>query len=558
MDKIVRGFVLSSTALLLLWLAGGVSATAVSSVEGHVFTDSTRSVTPLGDALVRLVDETTFRTVANAVTADDGTFRLLAGTPGRYRLIVSRPSFLPAEYGELTNGGEGAPIALTVGERIAGLEIRLAPAAIISGVIEDAGGLAASDVAVYAVPERAASSGPARKVMTDGKGAFRVTGLAPGRYTLVADPVPSAQTSLSGLSDAPSPSETLITAPVFYPGTSRLDEAVYITVSRGQAESDVRIRLRPTKPSRLTGTVSLPSGARRPVRVTIESQQLPTEIGGFTTARSILTSTDRFAFADLAPGQYRITAATTLAGTDVAASERVTLEPEVPIEVALFLRLKPSLIGRVSAVDGSVRAYSAQVIVARHMTPPPITLADDHFFVIPRQLTATAASDGTFQIDNLEPGPYDVRVNGGSGAPPVYIARLIQDGRETPPGPVDVRNDRDVEQLIILVSSTPTIITGHVLTGSMDDWRKVLVVGCSYAAAGPAVPAWTARVDNHGQFVFAGATQGRYLLTGVIGLKAAVVPGQLEDRVCGSGVRITVNEGKTSIRDIPHLLVVTP
>jgi hypothetical protein len=512
----------------------------------------------LGGAWVRLVDETRLHALAESLTADNGAFKLIAAAPGRYRLAVGRPSFLSTEYGALTDGGDGVPIALDVGERIAGLAIRLAPAAIISGVIEDASGSPASDIPVYAVPEHSEPSSSARTAVTDAKGAFRVTGLPPGKYTLVADSLLSTiSMPLKGVSDLPSPTEALITAPVFYPGTSRPDEAAYIALSKGQIESDVRIRLGPTKPSRVTGSLSLPSGARRPVHVTIESLQLPTGIGAFTTRQSTLTSTDRFAFDDLAPGLYRITAATTVAGADVAASETATLEPEAPVNVALLLRLKPSLMGRIIAADGATRTYPAQLVVVRHMSPR-INLADDQMLVTPRQRAATTASDGTFRIDNLEPGAYDFRLNGMAGAPPIFVVRSIQDDREVPPGTVDVHDDRDVEHLVIVVSRTPTIVTGRVLTGSMDDWRKVLIVGCSHTSPDSTVPAWTARVDNHGQFVFAGAAAGQYSLTGVFGLQAAIVPRELESRVCGSGIAITVKEGVTLTHDVANLFIVTP
>ena len=127
--------------------------------------------------MVRFDDEQ----VASALSNGSGTVLRSDLTPGTHRVRVTCNGFLPVERRvELPEGGTTE------------IEILLSPGLEIRGNVVDAAGKGIVGAAVYAidpeVPDEAARvrHDLSQRAFVDDAGAFRFTGLAPGRYRLVA------------------------------------------------------------------------------------------------------------------------------------------------------------------------------------------------------------------------------------------------------------------------------------------------------------------------------------------------------------------------------------
>ena len=114
--------------------------------------------------------------------------------------------------------------------------------------------------------------------MTDDRGAYRVHGLAPGEYVVTATPTRSASNARAltdadvdaALRGSPIPPATPGTdtstnfATVYYPGTTRVNDAQPILIATGEDRQNVDLRLERVRMGRIEGTV-----------VTADGQPLP-------------------------------------------------------------------------------------------------------------------------------------------------------------------------------------------------------------------------------------------------------------------------------------------
>lgn len=137
-----------------------------------------------------------------ASTDDRGEFRLHGIRPGKYLLLVKPPSvasmpglavrtvYAPAYYPEASSPSQAQPMAVTAGQQIAGLTIRLrvVPARSISAAVLYPDGSLAQGAFVSAVPVDRdwIPAGEGRTLPGEAPGRYVIDGLAPGRYRLVA------------------------------------------------------------------------------------------------------------------------------------------------------------------------------------------------------------------------------------------------------------------------------------------------------------------------------------------------------------------------------------
>jgi hypothetical protein len=178
-----------------------VAGTGTAAISGVVIDAS--SGRPLEGAVVTLASHPRLasRAVARMQTDALGRFvfaRLPAGN--QYYLHASRFGYFDGGLGrEIPGSTEGRPIPLTDGQWLRDVELRMLRPAAVSGTIIDEAGEPMVGVPVRVLPvitlagvEHVANGLIAR---TDDRGAYRIAGLAPGRYLIS---VPSVQGAVPG------------------------------------------------------------------------------------------------------------------------------------------------------------------------------------------------------------------------------------------------------------------------------------------------------------------------------------------------------------------------
>jgi Carboxypeptidase regulatory-like domain len=125
-----------------------------------------------------------------AMTTTDGTFAFGAVRAGQYRIVVTRPGYVTAEYGQRWPNGAGTPLTIPPGQSVSNVPIPMLMTAAISGRIRDGLGQPIGNVEVQVL--RATYRDGRRELtrvdsaVSDDRGEYRLFWLAPGRYYLSA------------------------------------------------------------------------------------------------------------------------------------------------------------------------------------------------------------------------------------------------------------------------------------------------------------------------------------------------------------------------------------
>lgn len=140
---------------------------------------------------VTVTDTASGLQVAHAKTDSNGRF-LLTVRAGRYLVTAAKAGFLTSSYGSIRHGLPGSPIVLAAGEEV-DLKFVLEHASVIAGVVHDDRGNAIHDVVIDVSGRSRTIDGRAPisvRARTDENGAYRLTDMEPGSYTIAAVPPP--------------------------------------------------------------------------------------------------------------------------------------------------------------------------------------------------------------------------------------------------------------------------------------------------------------------------------------------------------------------------------
>jgi len=311
-------------------------------ISGTVFDGATGE--PVVNALVNLqpalVTKPMTNVITRAITDEKGrfVFQNLPG-PSEFTVAVTKSGYLGGGFGrELAPTEALRRIVLKDGEWVGGLRVTIWKPGAISGVVRDEAGEPAVGVLVRALLRIRLmgrddfAAGP--MVLTDDRGAYRILGLAPGRYYVQ---VPSVQASVpsdtkfpalgQSLSDAldvdeshrlvigryplpppPVDGRQLAYPLMFHPSTSQVAEATPIDLRYGDDRSAIDITLRPVASVRITGLVEAPPDALRQLTLRLLPAGLESLGLGAEAATALVAPDGRFTFMNVPAGSYTLDA----------------------------------------------------------------------------------------------------------------------------------------------------------------------------------------------------------------------------------------------------------
>ena len=241
-------------------------------------------------------------------TDADGRYQFSNLPPGTYTLSANggmhRAGYQAAAYGVTSNAApalmRGKPIQLNDGERVENIDMALPRTGAITGHVTDADGQPASRVAVGAWIIRPGSEPmQSASAQTDDLGQFRVFGLAPGDYILMANPSVGPQGGPAEVDSEPTGF-----APTYAPDTPRRAEATRFRVGRG-TEVSADIRLTETRVYSISGTATNSQGE---TPRTLSVMLVRSEGGGTSSFGVPISPSGTFTFRNVAPGEYDVIA----------------------------------------------------------------------------------------------------------------------------------------------------------------------------------------------------------------------------------------------------------
>ncbi|HUA96698.1 MAG TPA: carboxypeptidase regulatory-like domain-containing protein [Terracidiphilus sp.] len=469
---------------------------------------------PIAQATVTLRGTRDYEIIAQAVTGSDGGFQFSHLPDGRFQLSASHRGYIESAYQE-HEGGISTAIVAGPGIENTGLQLTLPPDCALYGAItEDSGDpVPRAHLSLYHAPEGRGATGRltiAGVAYAGEMGHFDIDHLAPGTYYLCATGTPWYSQSLPGSVDrrsAGSPSSALDLAyPVScYPDGTDPSGAQPIVLNPGD-RLPIDLVMHPVAAVHLFFQIPAPVPGRGfdlpqlhqevfgnsdfvQSGFTFESQGNPQDPGATATVE----------VGGIAPGQYQFdltsnasSGQTTRTTTIDAASGDIHLD-------ASSLAVLPALSGKVVLPGGIPRGFGL-VLVSQNA-------GQDNS----GNLFAHVDPDGSFHIDSVHPGSYEIDFYNGGG-PPLDVTRLAATGAS-------------VQGRVLQIGSARVTLTVDAAPANASIYGKVQIGGKPapgvFVLLVPASPgagrnAWLPnQSDSDGSFDFPHVPAGNYILVAI-------------------------------------------
>jgi hypothetical protein len=460
--------------------------------------------------------------------------------PGDYTVTASKTGYITGVYGARNKSRKPAVISLRPGEKIDGINLRLTATGVIAGHVLGEEGTPRIGAQVSAFLFRYVDG--ERRLVGAGQanandlGEYRIYGIAPGRYFLVA----SQQDSSRYVRRPKGVVEERYVA-TFYPNADDLTGAVKVEVDEGAATTGINIIMARRKAFHIRGRVA---GACRGVRVQLwpkfafdtsyrgprndPDAQGDFDLGGISSGAYIL------AIIGSSGGQY--CSATRQIDVGTADVEGIILTPSPAMDLA----------GHVSVEEGSegIQAEFQKLGIVLHP-------ANAAALSMPEP-AARPVRDGTFSLWIVDRNPYRVQVTGFTED--FYLKSVHIGVEEAHANIIDLTGvEKPAGSLEILISPNGGRIDGIVKSdqGSPAGGALVaLVPGSDRRREDSLFKETTAGSD--GEFTFRGIAPGAYKLFAWddIESRAYEDPDFLRDYE-DKGASVTIEAGERKTVEIP-------
>ncbi|MEZ5318848.1 MAG: carboxypeptidase-like regulatory domain-containing protein [Vicinamibacterales bacterium] len=522
--------------------------------------------------------------VHRALSDDEGRFSVEPLPAGRYRIAASKPGYLWGAFAAPQPQMAGPGIELGAGQRRDAVDIRMTRAAVMAGVVRDEYGRGIAGIAVQAVPEAsgtgsdlaAGAGGSESRTVTDARGAYRIAGLVPGEYFLVAEPPQAVQQRAAGRSDAENdallrqlrdgvrdgfavssagspPPAPAIYGPTYFPGTPEPAVAAAVAVRAGEVRDGLDMVVQPVRLTRASGTISLPYGYEAAF---VQVLLVPRHAALRGLAKSALAQPAagfRFAFDAVAPGPYVLVAQGpqqgpgpdgnpwplwSVADLNVPATDvfefDVRLEPSASVTGDVRVDRDGD---EVDPAGWTIRLSPYEPWVAGRLGPDPRAVSDDA---------------GHFAMAGVPPTSYDLSVTrDGARRTGWRPATATWGGADALDAPLIVRHDPTTD-LAITVTSRDARLIGRVEGGEGVDLADfhLLVFPRQASLSSSARRFADVQLNPDGQYDVRGLPDGDYFAALLVGPVGDLRPSPaLFQALSPSAVALTLTSGETTTQN---------
>ncbi len=457
---------------------------AKATVEGIVVHATTGE--PLRKAQVSLNRTGSNRPGAAIATDASGRFTFSVEAAS-YRLSAERNGFVRQELGAKRPGRAGAPVVLSAGEIVRDVKLALTPQSVIMGRVVDEDGEPLSSISVQTVRQvysRGRSEWvPTGAATTNDLGEYRLHGLAPGRYFLIATNRVNRVRSDEGY------------PPLYFPGALDPASATPIELNPGGIHSGADFMLRRVQTGRIRGRVTGSSGRR--VAVTL----MPST-GSFARfspgeRASTVDSEGNFEIRGVLPGSYAVTARSAENGRTHGTSRIVQVASGNITDVELA-------VGSGMELKGGIKMEGDSPLAARVY----VSLTPEDLPALGMQNARTQV-DGRFSVANVAPARYQVNV---SSLPPGTYVKSIKTGDvDVLANGLDLSQSQAVDALEIVLSPAAAQLQGVVFTADTKGAAGATVVLVPDESRRNRLSLYrTATTDHLGRFSMQGVPPGDY------------------------------------------------
>jgi protocatechuate 3,4-dioxygenase beta subunit len=461
-----------------------------------------------------------------ATTDAQGAFAFTGLPAGSYRIMVS-PGQYSAQYLSMSFGAKkpsgpmssdmGEIIQLADGQTFTKATIALPRGSVITGRITDESGDPLARVQVYTVlypPGNPRGMRTGGGDATDDLGQFRVYGLAPGDYAVVAEARPNTFVQPNAPPETEEDKIGYMTT--FYPGTADETAAQRVRVRAGAETSGIEFRVISGRLFRVSGMVTdSKGGAAR-----ISGQLSKRNTGGVTSGFGFSTDEQgRFQMKNIPPGNYRLTVRQNQTGPrnpDGSPAEPGEFA-NMPIVVNgdlenLLVMTNPgvTITGQIVFEHGPPQQQGTQPLPAVRVNAMIGDPSENMGMGIPMPQPAVVGQDLTFTMKGLM-GELLLRAN----MPMQYLKSVTVNGTDITDTP---REFKSGDRVTITLSSRAATLEGNVTDAAGAPVREAALLLFSDDKASwrsNSIKTRRSIVDANGHYRMMGLLPGRYFIIAV-------------------------------------------
>jgi protocatechuate 3,4-dioxygenase beta subunit len=404
----------------------------------------------------------------SAVTNSEGRFSLDSVEPGDYRMVVERAGYLKQGYGSDEPGEFGSVITLAAEQRLTDLVVRLTPEASVAGRVVDEDSDPVGDVNVrlyrYAYDPAGLRLRQVASNPTDSTGAFRLSGVPPGRYHLVACPRVAA---VAPPAPAPHNGEKAEYAyeTTYYPGVAEPMAAQQILVSAGDGQSLGDLTLHKTRVVHVRGRVDFGAvlDARRLVIRAISTDNR-SAVEFFDAPSAGLSPADgSFDLAGVTPGSYTIMVTTLSGAIKILGRLGIDVGERDVNNVAITLPPGAEVAGTIVYAGSPAPEKTAQSPMVMLIAADPGSVNHPHQYV----------RDGSFDLKDVNPARYRIRI---TGIPEdAYLQGIASSaGEDLVANDLDLTRGGGRRQITVTLKRSPARIDGSVQDGDGHHLARIV------------------------------------------------------------------------------------
>ncbi len=474
--------------------------------------------------------------IVGARTAQDGRFALPAASCSEFDLFVEKPGFLSLtrRFGESEPGMSAAGrLPLKSSEQLDDIRLHLIRQSTVAGRVTDSDnqplvGAVVQLSKVYAQGWRSYLS-TVTQATTNDLGEYRIFGLRPGRYYVGAyyhdqgSRLGLRKQALQGNRSEASEVYPKDYAVTYYPWGSDPKNATVLALRPGEVVGNIDIRIEMVRSYPVTGRVEGNPPGTMTSRVFLE----PAEIGGLGPVRysTPTPGTERFEFASVAPGHYRLRSETMIDGEMWTALENLIVGSSPVDDVVLSLQPSFSVAGFVSTDTGEAIPSGLQLRLLGLGRPFISEIKPD--------------TSGRFETRVVGSDRYLIDANTTDGT--TYVKSVTLDSQRVGVDGVIIGHPRQI--LRVVVSNKAGQIEGRVVDPDQRPVTSGLVVLAPANFADPSVYSTPVRPD--GGFEIESLPPGKYRVSAFSDLGAlSDATWDIQKRVRTSGHPFEVSESE--------------
>jgi hypothetical protein len=457
---------------------------------------------PLRRAQIKVSAADAGREPLTISTDADGRYEFTDLPAGRYTVSVSRSGYLPLQYGQRRALEQGKPLELLDGQVANDVDFALPRMSVITGRITDELGDPIAGVTVFALRpmswegrRRLVPAAPAAR--TDDGGEYRLIGLAPATYVVVA------KTAEKWTVDAAGRDETMAYGPTYFPSTTNAADARRITLSIGQEASNTDFALIPGRAATISGTAVNSQG--RPLATVMLVQETLGPGGGIVgmAGNAAVSADGTFTMRNVPPGEYKLQASRDQESIVLP----IVVDGADVDNVALVTASGWSVTGKVTTEAGSPPGISRDRVrvICRSLAINGMSMRGGSPDVRP-----VIKDDWTFVAPGT-PGPARLAVTLPDGW---IVKAIVHDGRDIADTPIDLKSGETLSGVQVILTDHLTRVAGEVVDeneAAVADGTVVMFAADSAKWFEGSRFVRAVRPDQKGRFQIKGLPPGEYL-----------------------------------------------